>query len=102
GLHALTPDGKSKWTHATSGAIATSPAVGADGTVYAGAINGRLHAIRSDGTRAWTYLTGGEIYASPALGADGTIYLVSQGGLVAITPGGATKWSLSATPATNV
>ena len=44
-LYALNPDGSLVWKFATGGAIDSSPAIGADGTVYVGSSDGKLYAI---------------------------------------------------------
>ena len=59
--------------------ISSSPAIGADGTIYLGSSDGNLYAINPDGSQLWVspignYFPGYGISSSPALGADGTIY----------------------------
>ena len=72
------------------------PAIGPDGTVYAG--GDRLYAINSDGTLKWTF--SGEwpeaIRNAPAIGKDGTVYFVYHNvPLTALSPeDGSVKWSL--------
>lgn len=97
-LHALNPDGSQKWSSAAGGGGASSsPAIGADGTVYVGGDDGRLHAFNSDGTLKWTYSPDGiengvfYYFDTPAIGADGTIFGVSDG-LYAFDPDGTLKW----------
>ncbi len=60
--------------------IFSSPAVGADGTVYVGTCAWRVLAVKRDGTIKWAILTGGEVLSSPAVGADGTLYVGSDDG----------------------
>ena len=86
------------WAYETNGAIASSPAVGADGTVYVGSMDGTLYAIAADGTTAWTYATAGSInHSSPAIGGDGTVYIGSRdGNLYAISPTGELRWTFQA------
>ena len=56
----------------------SSPAIGADGTVYVGSTDNNLYALNpADGSVKWNYPTGNGIWSSPALGADGTIYVGS-------------------------
>jgi outer membrane protein assembly factor BamB len=87
--------GTLKWKYETEyGVISSSPAIGADGTVYVGSGDGNLYALNAKGTRKWSYFTGGEVSSSPAIGADGTIYVGSgDGNLYAINPDGTLKWS---------
>ncbi len=61
-----------KWSYETSGPIWSSPAIGADGTIYFG-YDG-LYALNSDGSLKWRYLTGCEVPSSPAIRDEGTIY----------------------------
>ena len=87
--------GTTKWSYATSNAILSSPAIGADGTIYVGSTDNSLYAINPDGTEKWSYATGNPIlFSSPAIGADGTIYVGSYDhSLYAINPDGTKKWS---------
>ena len=60
------------------------PAVGEDGTVFAGGDNGRLYALPfpfSDPIR-WTYNAGSAIVGKPAVGPDGTVYFGTANGRV--------------------
>ena len=95
-LEAFNPDGSVKWSIAPTGNgdNFTSPAVGADGTLYLGGTDGSLWAINPDGTPQWAFATGGPVESSPALGADGTIYFGSNDGNVyAVNPrDGSLKW----------
>jgi outer membrane protein assembly factor BamB len=89
---AQTP-GTLKWEFLAGGSIRSSPAIGADGTIYVGSRDGKLYAINPDGTEKWEFLTGERIDSSPAIGADGTIYVGSwDGKLYAINPDGTEKW----------
>ncbi len=79
------------------GPIATSPALGPDGTVYfGGALN--LFAVTNAGTvgsNRWVFpLTNpsGVGESSPTIGPDGTIY-IAAGNLYAVNPDGSQKWS---------
>ena len=74
----------------------SSPAIGADGTIYA-YDRERLCAFRPDGTLRWTCEPGElGVAASPALANDGTIYLATGNGtLYAIDGGGREKWEVA-------
>lgn len=78
------------------GPIASSPVIGADGTIYVGTTDGKLVAVRKDGGAvSWSGATGDTRGSSPALGQDGTIYVGSTDRkLYAFSPAGATKWAL--------
>jgi outer membrane protein assembly factor BamB len=85
---------KVKWSYTTGGAIDSCPAIGADGTTYAGSSDGKLYAMNPDGSLKWSYTNGGEIHSSPAIRADGTIYIGNYDGkLYAINPDGSLKWA---------
>jgi outer membrane protein assembly factor BamB len=86
-------DGTVKWGYETGNPVYSSPAIGADGTIYVGSTDFNLHAINPNGTLKWKYATGNEIVSSPAIGVDGTIYVGSYDGyLYAVNPDGILKW----------
>ena len=71
----------------------SSPAIGADGTIYIGVWNGDLRAFQPDGKPKWVFHAGREIASSPAVGIDGTIYFGSRDRkLHALGPDGKSKW----------
>ena len=73
--------------------VGTSPAIGSDGTIYAGSTDNRLRAFAPDGKLKWSYETDDVIRSSPAIGNDGTIYIGSSDSyLRAINPDGSLKW----------
>ena len=71
----------SLWEFATGSYLTdTSPAIGADGSVYNGGLNNdKLYALDSNGGEKWNYGPGGDVRTSPAIAADGTIYFGSRG-----------------------
>jgi outer membrane protein assembly factor BamB len=79
-VHAL--DGQTgirKWMFLTGGWIASSPAIGADGTIYVGSADAKLYAIDGQtGIEKWEFATIWAITSSPAIGSDGTIYVGSS------------------------
>jgi outer membrane protein assembly factor BamB len=86
----------------------SSPAVGADGSIYLGTNGGNpasiFLALESNGTLKWIFapsdlppdvpFTHFDIYSSPAIGSDGTIYFGQEFGRVyALEPdGGTIRW----------
>lgn len=78
------------------GAIASSPVIGGDGTIYVGTTEGKLVAVPNDGSAvAWSATTNDTLGSSPALGQDGTIYVGSTDRkLHAFSPDGGPKWAL--------
>jgi outer membrane protein assembly factor BamB len=87
GLMALNSDGSLKWFFQPTdvpdgfppnhGDIYSSPAIGADGTIFIGHEIGRLYALDPvDGSMKWKFETPhGITWSSPAIGSDGTIYI---------------------------
>lgn len=100
-------EGQQKWSFSTTQAIVSSPAIGADGTVYFGCNDGYLYAVNPDGTEKWARATGNDVQSSPAIGTDGTIYIGSRDNyLYSIDPqDGSINWTfktggaIDATPA---
>ena len=87
------PEGALKWRYQTRYDVSSSPAIGADGTVYVGSWDDYLYAINPDGSLKWRYQTGNEVHSSPAIGTDGTIYVGSWDYyLYAINPEGSLRW----------
>jgi outer membrane protein assembly factor BamB len=71
----------------------SSPAIGADGTVYVGSSDNALYAVSQAGTVKWRYLTGGPVVSSPAIAVDGTVYVGSSDScLYAVGPDGVLAW----------
>ncbi|MCL4557114.1 MAG: PQQ-binding-like beta-propeller repeat protein [Deltaproteobacteria bacterium] len=92
-INTIATTGVLKWSYLTGQSIFSSPAIGADGTIYVGSNDGKLYAINPNGTLKWSYtMNPMGIWTTPAIGADGTIY-VSEDKLYAINPNGTLKWS---------
>ena len=73
-----------RWMFIADDGIASSPAVGEDGTVYVGAgfsfdgaLDSCLYAINPDGSLKWRFTTRGGVFSSPSIGPDGSIYFGS-------------------------
>jgi outer membrane protein assembly factor BamB len=77
------------------GPIASSPAIGSDGTIYVTTTAGKLVAVAADGSaKKWDATTNDTLGSSPAVALDGTIYVGSSDRkLYAFTHDGSTKWS---------
>ena len=92
-VHGQTP-GTEKWHFATGNWVSSSPAIGADGTIYVGSMDSALYAINPDGTRKWRFAIGWATASSPAIGADGTIYVGSRyyNYFYAVNPDGTERW----------
>ena len=53
------------------GRVASSPAIGEDGTVYVGSLDKKLYAINGKtGVKLWEFETGDEVDSSPAIRWD--------------------------------
>lgn len=94
-LLALDPGGTLKWQLEGIEGIRSSPAIGPDGTIYAG--GGRhVYAVDPQGDIQWIYEREDNIFigSSPAVAADGTIYIGAEDGLLyALNPDGSLKWT---------
>lgn len=101
-VHALTPnpptsEGELRWKFQVGKSTrASSPALGADGTLYIGTIDGLLHALTpgpTAATRKWNPSKVGSMNrnSSPAIGASGTVYIGTYTGLVAVDPANGNK-----------
>ena len=75
GIHAVWPNGTLRWKLATPEHVASAPALGADGTVYAGCQDDALYAVAPGGKKRWEVRTGNDVDTAPAIGADNTIYV---------------------------
>ncbi len=91
--------GQLKWAFKTERGISSSPAIGADGTIYFGSGDYNFYAVTSDGRLKWKIKTNAEITTSPAIGRDGMIYFGAKLNnesdsmfLVALKPDGRLKW----------
>lgn len=89
-------DGDKKWEYSIPSSILSSPAIGADGTIYLGSADSNLYAMNPDGTKKWTFSAGSQVSSSPAIGSDGTIYFGTNDGKVfAVNPNGTKKWEVA-------
>ena len=64
--------------------IYSSPAIGADGTIYIGGGDGKVYALDgATGAKKWDFKIGSSaIYSSPAIGLDGTVYISGAVGAI--------------------
>ena len=87
-----------KWAFQTGGWVVSSPAIGADGTVYVGSEDGKVYALDgTTGTQKWAFTTGGIVDSSPAVDVDGTVYVGSYDHKFYALDGadGSQKWSFT-------
>ena len=84
-----------RWKFDSFNSIQSTPAIGADGTVFIPSYDKFVYALDPlTGAKKWSYLTGDSVSSSPALGGDGTLYVGSNDGfLYAINSAdGSEKW----------
>jgi outer membrane protein assembly factor BamB len=93
-FYGIQPDGTEKWVHNLGGAVFSTPAVGADGTIYVGSNSNKLYALNpATHIPDWEFLTGGDVRSSPTIGPSGTIYFGSHDNkLYAVNPDGIEIW----------
>ncbi len=103
-LPAQPQPGSVLWTHGVGSPIVSSPALGADGTVFLGTQYG-LIAVTNNGSMAsnkWTFSVGVGVNASgsassPSIAADGTVcFGGNDGKLHAVRPDGSQRWAFQA------
>jgi hypothetical protein len=77
--------------------LKSSPAIGADGTIYVGTPFGWIYALDGKtGAQKWGAQIGtAEVHSAPAIGADGTIYVGSDDGFICALDehNGGKKWA---------
>ena len=64
----------------TIGAVRSTAAIAADGTVYFGSDDGHLYAVNPDGSLKWQSSLVGAVRSSPAVGLAGVVYVGSDDG----------------------
>jgi outer membrane protein assembly factor BamB len=74
--------GAMNWKSMLGDSVASTPAIGPDGTVYVGSRDNNVYALDgSTGERKWTFQTKYPVDTSPAVGADGTVYIAGWDGV---------------------
>jgi outer membrane protein assembly factor BamB len=99
-LYCLDPaTGQESWKIYLHNPIEATPAIGQDGTIYAGttapdsATDDTVYAVSSAGKKKWGFWTTTQLDSSPVIGFDGTIYIGGQGSdFIALTSAGKLKW----------
>jgi len=93
-LAAITPQGRVRWQYKPGAAVRSTPAVGADGTVYFGSDDKRFYALTPRGRRKWRFTTTAMIQSSPAIAPEGTVCFTAGIHLYALHPDGSVKWDV--------
>jgi outer membrane protein assembly factor BamB len=76
------------WNYSTGAIVNSSPAIGADGTIYFGSDANVTYALTPNGQMKWQVPFGG----SPVIALDGSILLGTVDGLKAYRADGSLKW----------
>lgn len=91
-IHAITPEGKLKWSKTLGKKIQASPAVTSDGTLYVLANEGIFKAFDAvSGEEKWSADVDGTA-GGIAVDADGTVYVGTNPGIWAFSGDGSMKW----------
>ncbi len=92
---ALNADGTERWRYDIRSQLPFSPALAPDGTVYVGALDGKLYALNPDGSLRWQAHLG-TVTSSAAVDTEGTIYLGTGSSYRALKPSdGSQIWAFS-------
>jgi outer membrane protein assembly factor BamB len=96
GMFSKGAPGDVKWTFQTQNAVRSSPALGANGLVYFGSMDGNAYAVEAaTGVKRWETNLGSAIYSSPAIASNGTVIICSGHSLVALNgTNGGRKWEV--------
>ena len=100
GLVYLTqPGGFFQWAVNTGARTLAGPAVGPDGTIFAGAADGALWAIDREGVQLWRAELGAPVTSAPVVGPSGQGHVLVGNGaseLVAVGADGRVAWRTAA------
>ena len=79
------------WKFKAGNVVRTSPAIGADDTVYIGA--DKIYALNGKtGGNIWVFETGKLWNGTPSIGSDGTVYVSDENKVYALNPDRTKKW----------
>lgn len=92
GLYAIYPNGTLKWHSDLVGFTEFQPAIGLNGTIYAGTLE-CFHAFYPNGTLQWVLPIKKNFCGRPVVNPDGIIYVgTNDGYLYAVYPNGTIQW----------
>ncbi len=98
-MHAITPEGKKKWSFEASGNIDAFPAVTSDNILYFcanGAGSATAYARKGDtGEEIWTKTLDGATGSAAAVDAEGNVYFGTSAAIYSFTPSGSQRWKTS-------
>ena len=98
--YALSPQGGMLWTVDLPGISWSTPAIGADGSLYLGLQVGSLVALDRAGSVRWVLDNLDGVSSSPAIGPDGTIYVAARRRVHAVDVDGEIQWTYGTTGTT--
>jgi outer membrane protein assembly factor BamB len=82
------------WRFRTGARVFASPAIGPDGTIFVGSIDGTFNALSPDGRLLWSYAASAPIFSSAAVSDAGHVYVgCDDGTFLAFHPSGRVLWS---------
>jgi len=94
-ISSFSSEGKIQWSFTMDAKLAGSPAIAADGTIYASTEGKSFYALSIEGKQIWKYTCDANIKSSPAIADDGTIYFGTENGnLYALSKDGVLKWKV--------
>ncbi|MBS1715884.1 MAG: PQQ-binding-like beta-propeller repeat protein [Armatimonadetes bacterium] len=94
-ITAVKPDGTLKWRFTLpwfEDQTISTPAVAADGRVYAGTADGTFVALGPDGSELWRYQASEPVRSHVMVGSDGNVYVNLDGKLTSFSPAGTKRW----------
>lgn len=81
------------WSYRAGAPLAAPAALGADGGVVVGSVDGYLHALRPDGSFRWGYTLRGPLIGRAVVAPNGEIFAAAEpNGLYALDPDGTLAW----------
>ncbi len=88
------PSGVLEWSYLTGTLEYSSPVIGSDGKVYAGALDRIVYSLNSNGSLLWSYDAADNVRSSPAVGSDGRVYAISDNSnIYGLLSDGSLLWS---------
>jgi outer membrane protein assembly factor BamB len=81
------------WSYRAGAPLAAPPAVGPDGTIVVGSVDGYLHALRPDGSFRWGYTLRGPLVGRPVITPNGQVFAAADpNALYALEADGTLAW----------
>ncbi|MEN8209349.1 MAG: PQQ-binding-like beta-propeller repeat protein, partial [Candidatus Fermentibacteria bacterium] len=84
-------EGSEIWSFETGDRVVSSPAIGLDGSIICGSLDGFVYSLDQGGGELWRFAAGGGVY-SVAAGPDGRIFAAGDFGICSLDPSGFLLW----------